>query len=139
MINIEVCKKCIWANKESGKILCSRYRCINIDKMIINRGDIFFANLNPVIGSEQGGVRPVIIIQNNLGNLYSDTVIVASISTKNKKMPTHVAIKISFLPYNSYIYLEQIRTIAKTRLIDYVGCIHGMSDIDQAIKISLGL
>ena len=95
MKSIEVCKKCIWANKESGKILCSRYRCINIDKMIINRGDIFFADLNPVIGSEQGGVRPVIVIQNNL----------ASISTKDKKMPTHVAIKTNFLPCVSYIYI----------------------------------
>ena len=85
----------------------------SLDLKSIKRGDIFLADLNPVIGSEQGGIRPVVIIQNNVGNQYSDTVIVASISSKNKNMPTHVKVKTSLLFYESYIYMEQIRTIDK--------------------------
>lgn len=85
----------------------------SLDLKSIKRGDIFLADLNPVIGSEQGGIRPVVIIQNNAGNQYSDTVIVASISSKSKNMPTHVKVKTSLLFYESYIYMEQIRTIDK--------------------------
>ncbi len=105
----------------------------------IRRGDIFLANLNPVIGSEQGGIRPVAIIQNNIGNQYSDTVIVAPISSKNKNMPTHVKVKASLLFYESYIYMEQIRTIDKRRLIKYICHIKSIREINQALKTSIGL
>lgn len=110
-----------------------------LDLKSIKRGDIFLADLNPIIGSEQGGVRPVIIIQNNIGNQYSDTVIVASVSSKSKNMPTHVKIRTSLLFYESYIYMEQIRTIDKKRLIKYICHIKCIEEINRALKISVGL
>lgn len=111
----------------------------SLDLKSIKRGDIFLADLNPVIGSEQGGIRPVVIIQNNVGNQYSDTVIVASISSKNKNMPTHVKVKTSLLFYESYIYMEQIRTIDKKRLLKYICHIKCVEKINQALKTSVGL
>lgn len=113
--------------------------------MIIRRGDIFYADLSPVVGSEQGGVRPVLIIQNNVGNRHSPTVICAAVTSKmNKaKLPTHI--EISTQDYNivrnSVILLEQIRTIDKQRLKEYVCHIDGgmMKKVDQAIKVSLEL
>ena len=112
---------------------------------MIRRGDIFYADLSPVVGSEQGGIRPVLIIQNNVGNRHSPTVICAAITSKmNKaKMPTHI--EISTRDYNivknSVILLEQIRTIDKQRLKEYVCHIDSgmMRKIDQAIRISLEL
>ena len=113
--------------------------------MMIRRGDIFYADLSPVVGSEQGGVRPVLVIQNNVGNRHSPTVICAAITSKmNKaKLPTHI--EISTRDYkivkNSVILLEQIRTIDKQRLKEYVCHIdqERMKKIDQAIRISLDL
>lgn len=112
---------------------------------MIRRGDIFYADLSPVVGSEQGGIRPVLVIQNNVGNKHSPTVICAAITSKmNKaKLPTHI--EISTRDYkivkNSVILLEQIRTIDKQRLKEYVCHIDGMMmrRVDQAIKISLEL
>ena len=113
--------------------------------MMIRRGDIFYADLSPVVGSEQGGIRPVLIIQNNVGNRHSPTVICAAVTAKmNKaKLPTHI--EISTRDYdivkNSVILLEQIRTIDKQRLREYVCHIDGgmMRKVDQAIRISLEL
>lgn len=113
--------------------------------MDINRGDVFYADLNPVIGSEQGGVRPVVVIQNDIGNKYSPTVIVAAITSKiNKaKLPTHVEIAAnsSQLDKDSVILLEQIRTLDKKRLQRRVTSLEKstIKKVDKAIEISLGL
>jgi len=114
-------------------------------KVDINRGDVFYADLNPVIGSEQGGVRPVVVIQNDIGNKYSPTVIVAAITSKiNKaKLPTHVEIAAnsSQLDKDSVILLEQIRTLDKKRLQRKVTSLekNTIKKVDKAIEISLGL
>lgn len=113
--------------------------------MQIKKGDIFYADLSPVVGSEQGGVRPVIIIQNDVGNRHSPTVICAAITSKmNKaKLPTHVEIEAAKyrLVKNSVVLLEQIRTIDKQRLRDFI-C-HAdqklMVKIDAALKVSLDI
>lgn len=113
--------------------------------MLIRRGDIYYADLSPVVGSEQGGVRPVLVIQNNVGNRHSPTVICAAVTSKmNKaKLPTHI--EISARAYgivkNSVILLEQIRTIDKQRLREFVCHIDAtmMKKVDEAIKISLEL
>lgn len=113
--------------------------------MIIKRGDIYYADLSPVIGSEQGGVRPVLVVQNDIGNRYSPTVIIAAITSQiNKaKLPTHVELKGTDygLAKDSVLLLEQIRTIDKRRLEEKIG--HVTEDIiekaNQALLISLGL
>jgi len=110
----------------------------------IRRGDIFYADLNPVIGSEQGGRRPVLVIQNNVGNHESPTIIIAPITSQIKKtyMPTHVSIATGIgLPARSMVLLEQIRTIDKKRLGHYVTALDDdiMDYIDDAIGISLAL
>lgn len=111
----------------------------------IVRGDIYYANLNPVVGSEQGGVRPVLVLQNNIGNKYSPTTIIAAITSKIKKakLPTHVELSAasSNLEKDSVILLEQIRTIDKRRLKEKIAHIDSsvMDSIDQALLISLGL
>lgn len=108
----------------------------------IKRGDIYYATLNPVIGSEQGGTRPVLILQNDAGNKFSPTVIIAAITGRQKKnLPTHVPVNIPELPKDSMILLEQIRTIDKQRLAEYVACISNsqMKEVEQAIDISLGM
>lgn len=90
----------------------------------IKKGDIYYAILNPTIGSEQNGIRPVVVIQNNLGNKYSPTVIVAPITSilKKKELPTHIIIdKKDFLKSKSMILLEQIRVLDKSRLKEYIG------------------
>lgn len=113
--------------------------------MQIKRGDIFYADLSPVVGSEQGGIRPVLIIQNDIGNKHSPTVICAAITSKiNKaKLPTHIEIDASKyqIVKNSVILLEQIRTIDKRRLKDLVCHIDQklMNKVDEALKISLEL
>lgn len=113
--------------------------------MNIKRGDVYFADLSPVRGSEQGGQRPVLIIQNNIGNKYSPTVIVAAITAKiaKAKLPTHVEIESSKvgLVRDSVVLLEQVRTIDKTRLIQKLGQLENddMSLVDKALVISLGL
>lgn len=115
--------------------------------MNINRGDIFYADLEDnAVGSEQTGIRPVVIIQNNVGNIYSPTVIIAPITSKVKvksKLPTHIFIKgdSKRLPKNSLILLEQIRVIDKERLRYYVGTLSSkeIQEVDKGIIISLGI
>lgn len=112
--------------------------------MNIRKGDIFYADLTPVIGSEQGGVRPVLIIQNNIGNRYSPTVIAAAITSQRGKhiLPTHVPLNgICGLRCNSMILLEQIRTIDRSRLREYIGRLkpEELQTVDQAMAVSLGL
>ena len=113
--------------------------------MQIKRGDIFYADLSPVVGSEQGGVRPVLIIQNDVGNRHSPTVICAAITSKmNKaKLPTHVEIDASkyHLVKNSVVLLEQVRTIDKQRLKDFICHVDNklMSQIENALRVSLEL
>ena len=111
---------------------------------MVKRGDIYYADLSPVIGSEQGGMRPVLIVQNNVGNKYSPTVIVAAITTKIEKgkMPTHVEVGADKgLEKNSVVLLEQVRTIDKQRLRDQVTHLDNktMSMVDEALAISVGL
>lgn len=111
----------------------------------MKRGDVYFADLSPVVGSEQGGVRPVLIIQNDIGNRFSPTVIVAAITAQiqKAKLPTHVEIdaKKYNIERDSVILLEQIRTIDKQRLTDKITNLDEtmMSKVDEALKISLGL
>lgn len=113
-----------------------------LEKMI-QRGDIYYADLNPTVGSEQGGVRPLVILQNNVGNRYSPTVIAAAITAKPKKpLPTHAAIAgIGGLSRESFVLLEQIRTIDRCRFREYVGRLgtQEMKRIDEALAISIGL
>lgn len=110
-----------------------------------SRGDIFYADLSPVIGSEQGGFRPVLIIQNDIGNKYSPTTIVSAITSQIDKarLPTHVEIPahVSGLEKNSVILLEQIRTIDKRRLKRHVSKLDEevMAQVDEALAISVGL
>lgn len=111
----------------------------------IKRGDIYYADLNPVIGSEQGGTRPVLIISNDTGNKYSPTVIIAAITSRVRtkaKLPTHTAIKdFEGLSKDSVILLEQIRTIDKKRLREHIGMLDSQQILtaDNALLISLGL
>ena len=118
----------------------------------IRRGDIYYADLSPVVGSEQGGIRPVLIVQNNMGNRYSPTVIAAAITSKTgkTKLPTHIEVSADErlaesgscgLAKNSIILLEQIRTIDKQRLKERMGKLDDrtMQQVDSAIGISFGL
>lgn len=114
--------------------------------MVIKRGDMFYADLSPVIGSEQGGIRPVLIIQNDMGNKYSPTVIAAAITsqTNKTKLPTHIEIgkDTEGLKSNSVILTEQIRTIDKSRLKEKIGHIDDvmvMNKINNALGVSFGL
>ena len=113
--------------------------------MIIRRGDIYYADLRPVVGSEQGGVRPVLIIQNDVGNRHSPTVICAAITSKmNKaKLPTHIELEAQRynLMKNSVVLLEQIRTIDKKRLREKISHIDTelMVKVNEAIKVSLSV
>lgn len=113
--------------------------------MTIKRGDIFYADLSPVIGSEQGGVRPVLIVQNDIGNKYSPTVIAAAITSQQAKanLPTHIQIcsDNSGLAKDSVVLLEQIRTIDKKRLKEKMGTVDegSMGKVDNALSISFGL
>ena len=110
----------------------------------VKRGDIFYADLSPVVGSEQGGVRPVIVIQNNVGNKYSPTIIIAAITSQINKarLPTHIEISAPHfgLPKDSVVLLEQIRTIDKKRLREKIGRFNDdmMEKIDEGLRISLG-
>ena len=113
--------------------------------MEVYRGDIFFANLNPVVGSEQGGTRPVLILQNDIGNKYSPTTIVAAVTSRIKKarLPTHVELpkERSNLDRDSVILLEQLRTIDRRRLKERVAHLDAecMKAVNAALEISLGL
>ncbi|MBE6782001.1 MAG: type II toxin-antitoxin system PemK/MazF family toxin [Ruminococcaceae bacterium] len=113
--------------------------------MTVKRGDIYYADLSPVIGSEQGGVRPVLIIQNDIGNKYSPTVIAAAItSQKDKtKLPTHIQVNASGcgLAKDSIVLLEQVRTIDKQRLKEKMGTldVSSMDRVNKALTVSFGL
>jgi len=110
----------------------------------IKRGELYYADLSPVVGSEQGGVRPVLVVQNDIGNKYSPTVIVVAITSRiNKaKLPTHIEIEASTygLEKDSVILLEQIRTLDKSRLQNKIGDLSStmMKSVDKALLISLG-
>ena len=112
--------------------------------MIIKRGELYFADLSPVLGSEQGGVRPVLVLQNDIGNKYSPTVIVAAITSKlfKAKLPTHINLdsKEYGLSKDSVILLEQVRTIDKQRLKEIIGKLTDskMQEVNNALLISLG-
>lgn len=113
--------------------------------MVVKRGDIFYANLSPVIGSEQGGHRPVLVLQNDVGNKYSPTVIVAAITSQisKAKLPTHVELpsKLYSLEKDSVVLLEQLRTVDKRRLKEKITHLSEdiMTKVDEALRISLGL
>ncbi len=113
--------------------------------MTIKRGDIYYADLSPVIGSEQGGVRPVLIIQNDVGNRYSPTVIAAAITSQQDKtrLPTHIKVSADDcgLSKDSIVLLEQVRTIDKQRLKERMGSlgVGAMDRVDQALSVSFGL
>lgn len=110
----------------------------------IKRGDLYYADLSPVLGSEQGGIRPVLIIQNDVGNKYSPTVIVAAITSQINKarIPTHIELSAEKygLPKDSVVLLEQLRTLDKRRLQEKIGKLddYKMAYIDNALLISLG-
>ena len=113
--------------------------------MTVKRGDIFYADLSPVVGSEQGGTRPVLIVQNDMGNRHSPTVIAAAITSQmNKaKLPTHIELtgRNVGLTKDSVVLLEQIRTIDKRRLREHMGRLDAamMNQVDNAIAVSFGL
>lgn len=113
--------------------------------MKVRRGDVFYADLSPVVGSEQGGIRPVLVVQNNVGNKYSPTIIVAAITSQTNKsrMPTHVKVNDPSigLPKESVVLLEQIRTIDKKRLREKVGRFNDdlMRRVDESLQVSVGL
>ncbi len=115
------------------------------DNLIVKRGDVFFADLSPVVGSEQGGTRPVLIIQNDIGNRFSPTVIIAAITAQiqKAKLPTHVEINAKKYGFerDSVILLEQLRTIDKSRLTDRITQLDEalMEKVDISLAISLGL
>ena len=112
---------------------------------MIRRGDIFYADLSPVVGSEQGGIRPVLIVQNDVGNKYSPTVIAAAITSQREKskLPTHIQVNADGcgLSKDSIVLLEQIRTLDKRRLKEKMGEIPAetMQSVDSALSISFGL
>ena len=114
-------------------------------KLNVKRGEIYYADLSPVVGSEQGGIRPVLIVQNDVGNKYSPTVIAAAITSRQDKtkLPTHIEIDAMRcgLSKNSVVLLEQIRTIDKKRLKEKMGMLDNgcMNEVDSALTISFGL
>ena len=113
--------------------------------MVVKRGDLFYADLSPVVGSEQGGVRPVLVIQNDVGNKYSPTVITAAVTSKiNKaKLPTHIELdaKSFGLARDSVVMAEQVRTIDKQRLKERIGHLDdiAMQSVEHALVVSFGL
>ncbi len=113
--------------------------------MNVKRGDIYYADLSPVVGSEQGGVRPVLIVQNDVGNRFSPTVIAAAITSQRSKanLPTHIMLNAATtgLSRDSIVLLEQIRTIDKHRLKERMGRLddRSMLQVDQALSVSFGL
>lgn len=113
--------------------------------MEINRGEIYYADLSPVVGSEQGGIRPVLVVQNNVGNKYSPTVIVAAITSQltKAKLPTHIELKkeVYNLPKDSVVLLEQIRTLDKRRLKEKLAELDNftMQKVDLGLVVSFGL
>ena len=111
---------------------------------MVKRGDLYYADLSPVVGSEQGGVRPVLIVQNNVGNKYSPTIIAAAVTSQleKAKLPTHIMLEAGKygLPKDSVVLLEQIRTLDKRRLKEKIGelLLNMMTRVNEALLISLG-
>lgn len=109
----------------------------------IMRGEMYYADLSPIVGSEQGGMRPVLILQNNIGNKHSPTVVVAAITGRfvKNQMPTHVRLCSAYLAKESVVLLEQIRTIDKCRLEEYIGKVTAeeMGQIENALLVSVGM
>ena len=114
-------------------------------EMTVKRGEIYYADLSPVVGSEQGGVRPVLIVQNDVGNRYSPTVIAAAITSQRDKtnLPTHIKVNADGcgLAKDSIVLLEQVRTIDKQRLKEKMGTLdtRSMGEVDMALSVSFGL
>ena len=109
---------------------------------LINRGEIYYADFGKTVGSEQKGIRPVVIVQNNMGNIYSATTIVAAITSRLKSnMPTHVHIENESLPKKSVILAEQLRTIDKSRLLERIGLLdeQEMIELNNALSVSVGV
>ena len=139
----------VWQSRLSRKYITTDNRACPkkgmVNEVNIKRGDIYYADLSPVVGSEQGGMRPVLIVQNDVGNKYSPTVIAAAITSKMGKtrLPTHIDIYADRvgLSKDSVILLEQIRTIDKRRLGEKMGHLDDalMGEVNQAITISFGL
>ena len=113
--------------------------------MTVKRGEIYYADLSPVVGSEQGGIRPVLIVQNDVGNKHSPTVIAAAITSKQEKtkLPTHISVQATScgLAKDSVVLLEQVRTLDKRRLKERMGELdsYSMSQVNDALQVSLGL
>lgn len=141
----------LWENDSSllhMKNACNRKQqtaeCENVDTSV-RRGDIYYADLSPVVGSEQGGIRPVLIIQNDMGNRHSPTVIAAAITSQMNKarLPTHIELinQHCGLTKDSVVLLEQIRTLDKRRLRERMGHLEGemMERVDRAIAVSFGI
>lgn len=109
----------------------------------IMRGEIYYADLDPIVGSEQGGMRPVLILQNNMGNKHSPTVVVAAITSRlgKFKLPTHVKLESERLVKDSFVLLEQLRTIDKSRIYEYIGKVteKEMKIIEKALLVSVGI
>lgn len=142
-INLKMASEAFGAEEEADHTLV---RLVSgVWHVIVKRGDVFFADLSPVVGSEQGGVRPVLVIQNDIGNRFSPTVIVAAITAQiqKAKLPTHVEIDAKMYGFDrdSVILLEQIRTIDKQRLTDKITHLDDemMDRVNESLQISLGI
>lgn len=142
-INLNMASEAFGAEQEADHTLVRLVSGVWL--VIVKRGDVFFADLSPVVGSEQGGVRPVLVIQNDIGNRFSPTVIVAAITAQiqKAKLPTHVEIDAKTYGFDrdSVILLEQIRTIDKQRLTDKITHLDDemMDRVNESLQISLGL
>lgn len=115
---------------------------MKMDKAI-KRGDLVYLNFDPIVGSEQGGPRPAVVVQNDMGNKHAPTVIIAPVTSKNKKsnLPTHVKLASHVLERNSMVLLEQLKTVDKSRIDSYIGTLSDeeMKMIDKALRISLAI
>ena len=115
---------------------------MKMDKAI-KRGDLVYLNFDPIVGSEQGGPRPAVVVQNDMGNKHAPTVIIAPVTSKNKKnnLPTHVKLTSHILERNSMVLLEQLKTVDKSRIDSYIGTLSDeeMKMIDKALRISLAI
>ena len=132
-------------SKNSGKTINGIKNKIKVIIMTVNSGDIYYADLSPVVGSEQGGVRPVLIVQNDVGNRFSPTVIAAAITSQKDKtnLPTHIEVDAGHcgLSKDSIVLLEQVRTIDKRRLREKMGALDvgDMGKVNEALSVSFGL